>query len=160
MMIEAHASTDLHQLRKSIATASVVMLTNVDADGAFLTRPMAPLEMDGNGGLWFFTDLRARAVDHTRVANVSFTDASQGIRVSLSGRCEIDTDRARIARLWASFAKPASTTAPDSENLALLKFVPDSAARWNQSQGGMTHMFAHAAAASGDQIVASDQDIR
>lgn len=103
----------------------MVMLTSVDADGALLTRPMVPLEMDGNGRLWFFTDLRAGTFEHSNVAHLSFTDPARGNYVSLSGLGEIDTDRARIEQLWTLSATPGFPAGPDSTNLALLKFLPD-----------------------------------
>lgn len=156
MKTQTQSSVELNQLCKSITSASVVMLTNLDADGALLTRPMAPVEIDGDGGLWFFTDLRATRADHSRVANVSFTDRTCGTHVSLSGRSEIDTDRTRIERLWASFAKPAFSAGLDSPNLALLKFVPDLAGRWDTPQGKMTQMFAQAAVGVGNPIDVSD----
>lgn len=115
----------LTELSDSIERASMVMLTSVDADGALHTRPMAPLEMDGRGRLWFFTDLRAVTFAYSNVARLSFTDAARGVHVSLTGLGEIDTNRARIERLWTPSAIPGFPGGPDSANLALLKFVPD-----------------------------------
>lgn len=75
------------------------MLATIEADGALASRPMAALEMDASGALWFFTDLRSSEVEHLRVAHLSFTDLGHGTDVSLSGRGENDTDRGRIERL-------------------------------------------------------------
>ena len=144
MKTETQASAEMTMLCKSIQNASVVMLSNLDTDGALLTRPMAPLEMDGNGGLWFFTDLRSAKVEHLRVANVSFADPTCGTYVSLFGRSEICTDRARIERLWTSFAKAAFPAGPDSTYIALLKFVADPTAHWEAAHGNMLRMFAKA----------------
>jgi len=44
------------------------MLTTIVSDGALAGRTMAPLEMDANGVLWFFTDLRPSKVNHLKVA--------------------------------------------------------------------------------------------
>ena len=146
MKTETQLSAEMAMLCKSIENASVVMLTNLDDDGALLTRPMAPLEMDGDGGLWFFTDLRSAKVEHLRVANVSFADPARGTYVSLFGRSEICTDRARIKRLWTSFAKAAFPAGPDSTYIALLKFVADPTGQWQASHGNMRRMFAEAPA--------------
>lgn len=72
------------------------MLTTVEADRALASRPMAALQMDAQGALWFFTDTRSSKVEHLDVVNLSFTDASNGTYVSLSGRGEISTERSRI----------------------------------------------------------------
>ncbi|MEQ1518148.1 MAG: pyridoxamine 5'-phosphate oxidase family protein [Usitatibacteraceae bacterium] len=144
MNAEAQSDPHLALLCKSIENATVVMLTSLDADGALLTRPLAPLEMDGEGGLWFFTDLRSAQIEHMRVANVSFADPTCGTYVSLFGRSEVCTDRARIERLWTTFANAAFPAGADSMYLALLKFVADPAENWDSTDGNMQRMFAEA----------------
>lgn len=80
-----------------IEDLSMALLTTVETDGTLTNRPMAALEMDASGAHWFFTDLRSSQVEQRRVANLSFTDPERGTCVLLSGRVEIDTDRARIS---------------------------------------------------------------
>lgn len=136
---QAHA--DLAHVAKLIDDIPIAMLATVEAGGALASRPMATLEMDASGALWFFTDLRSSKVEHLRVANLSFTDPAHGTYVSLSGRGEIDIDRAHIARLWTAFAKPWFPDGPDSPNLALLKFIPDTADYWDAPNSKMVRAF-------------------
>ena len=147
MKTQPQASAALTRLCELIEPLSVAMLTNLDGEGALVSRPMTPQAMDAEGALWFFTDLRSQKVEHLRVANLSFTDAGKGAVVSLSGRGEIDTDRGRIEWLSASFAKPWLADGPDSPPLALLKFVPASAEYWDVPHSKMVRMFALAASA-------------
>jgi general stress protein 26 len=135
------ASPDLSHVATLIEGIGIAMLTTIEADGSLASRPMAALEMDALGALWFFTDLRSSKVEHLRAAGLSFTDADRAIYVSLSGRGEIDTDRGRIQRLWTNFAKPWFPDGPDSPNLALLKFVPDSADYWDGPNSRMARAF-------------------
>lgn len=128
-------------IAKLIDAIPIAMLATVEADGALACRPMAVLEMDASGALWFFTDLRSSKVEHLRVANLSFTDPAHGNYVSLSGRGEIDTDPAHIKRLWSAFAKPWFPDGPDSPNLALLKFIPDAADYWDAPNSKMVRSF-------------------
>ena len=132
---------DSAHIAKLIDAIPIAMLATIEADGALACRPMAVLEMDAGGALWFFTDLRSSKVEHLRVANLSFTDPGQGNYVSLSGRGEIDTDRAHIKRLWTAFAKPWFPDGPDSPNLALLKFIPDAADYWDAPNSKMVRAF-------------------
>lgn len=141
------ASADLTRLSELIENLPVAMLTNLDAAGEFVSRPMTPLEMDGQGALWFFTDLRAQKVEHLRVANLSFADTANGTYVSLSGRGDIDTDLGRIERLWTPHAKPWFPEGPDSPHLALLKFIPSTAEYWDAPDSKMVRMFAMAVSA-------------
>lgn len=159
MKIQAQNNVELSQLSELIEDMSVAMLT-INADGALISRPMAPLEMDANGALWFFTDLRSAKVEHLRAINLSFTDPAQGTFVSLSGRGELDTDRARIERLWTPFARPWFPHGSDSTNLALLKFVPESAEYWDEAHSKMVRMFALAASMVAGRLIGMGEHVK
>ena len=144
MKTEIQASADLALLCKLIENLSVAMMTHLDADGALVSRPMVPLEMDRTGALWFFTELRSTKTEHLRVVNLCFADPARVTYVSLSGRGEIHADHARIKRMWTPFDKLWFPDGPDSTNLALLKFVPDVAEYWDAPHSKMVQMFAMA----------------
>ena len=141
MKIATQPSAELTHVAKLIEDIPVAMLTTLDADGALASRPMTTLEMDAQGALWFFVDVQSSKVDRLRAINLSFTDRDQGAYVSLSGHGEIDSDRARIKSLWTAFAKPWFPNGPDSDNLALLKFVPDTADYWDGPSSKMVRAF-------------------
>jgi general stress protein 26 len=134
-------TADLAHVAELIADTSIAMMTTAGSDGSLSSRPMAVLEMDAQGALWFFTDLRSQKVDHLRSVNLSFIDAAKGNYVSLSGRGEISTDRQQIELLWTAFAKPWFPEGPDSPNLGLLKFVPDAADYWDGPNSRMVRAF-------------------
>ncbi len=136
---QTHA--DLAHVASLIDDIPIAMLANVETDGTLASRPMAALEMDANGAIWFFTDLRSAKVESLQVANLSFADLAHGTYVSLSGRGEIVTDRGHIERLWTSFAKPWFPDGPGSPNLALLKFTPDAADYWDAPNSKMVRAF-------------------
>lgn len=145
MKTAPQSNTRLAHVAELIGGIPVAMLTNLEADGSLSGRPMAVLEMDADGAMWFFTDLRSAKVEHLRVVNLAFSDAEHGTYVSLSGHGEIDTDRGRIDRLWTAFARPWFPDGPDSPNLALLKFVPDTADYWDAPSSTMVRAFGMAA---------------
>jgi general stress protein 26 len=141
MKIADQTSAELAHVATLIEDIPIAMLTTLQADGALASRPMTPLEMDAHGALWFFTDLQSSKVDRLRTVNLSFVDRDQGAYVSLAGRGEIDTDRARIHSLWSVLAKPWFPDGPDSSNLALLKFVPDTVDYWDGPSSKMVRAF-------------------
>ena len=141
MKTSTQGSPDLSHVVRLIKDIPIAMLTTFDADGALGSRPMATLEMDAQGALWFFTDLRSPKVEHLRVANLTFCDTAHAIYVSLSGRGEIDVDSGRIERLWTNAAKPWFPDGPGSSHLALLKFVPDVADYWDGPSSSMVRAF-------------------
>ena len=145
MNIETQNSPEMAELCKLIEPIPVAMLGNIDAEGALVSRPMAVLEVDAAGAVWFFVDLRSSRVEFLRVVNLSFVDAAHGTYVSLSGRGEIRSDHAQIERLWTPLAKPWFPDGPVSRNLALLKFVPHTAEYWDAPNSKMVRLFAMAA---------------
>lgn len=158
MQTEHQPSAPLAHIARLIDGIPIAMLVNIEADGALASRPMAVLEMDASGALWFFTDLRSSKVEHLRVVNLSFVDASRGTYVSLSGRGEIDVDRGRIERLWTAFARPWFPDGPDSPNLALLKFVPDAADYWDAPDSRMVRAFGVIASMVAGKPIAMGED--
>ena len=145
MKIEAQSSSELIELGKRVDGIDVVMMTTLDPQGALISRPMSPIEMDAHGAIWFFTDLRSDKVEHLRVVNVAFSDERKSTYVSISGRGEIHAEEAHIKKLWTEFARPWFPDGPESLNIALLKFVPDSAEYWDAPNSKMVRMFAMAA---------------
>ena len=141
MKTETQQNASLTHIAELIDDISIAMLTTLEAEGSMASRPMAVLEMDASGALWFFTDLRSSKVEHLKVANLSFTDMDKGTYVSISGRGEIHTDREHIKRLWTPFAKPWFPQGPDSPELGLLKFVPDAADYWDSPNSKMVRGF-------------------
>ena len=63
MKIELQNNLELTKLGELIADFSVSMLT-LDVGNALVSHPMTPLEMDKDGAILFFTDLRTGKVGH------------------------------------------------------------------------------------------------
>ena len=143
MNIENQNSPELAHVAHLIEGIAVAMLTQVQADGTLASRPMSPIEMDAQGAVWFFVDVRAEQSEHLRVLNLSFSDIGRGTYVSMSGTGVIDIDvgRAHIQHLWTPLARPWFPDGPDSESLALLKFVPKSADYWDAPNSRMARAF-------------------
>ena len=131
MKIEPQSTPDLVRLGELIANRPLAMLTSVGDDGALVSCPMEALEMDAEGALWFFTDLRPDLAERLRVVNLSFADDARGTYVSISGRGEIAKDPVRIQRLWTLFDRAAFPEGPSSRHLALLKVVTEKAEYWD-----------------------------
>ncbi len=141
MKIATQARAELAHVGQLIEGMPIAMLTTLEADGTLASRPMSALEMDAQGALWFFTDVHSSKVDRLRAVNLSFVDRERSAYVSLSGHGEIDVDRVRIRSLWSAMAKPWFPDGPESSNLALLKFVPDSADFWDGPSSKMVRAF-------------------
>ena len=127
MRIQTQNSPERIKLGELIEDITVAMLTTRNESGDLESRPMAPQEMDSAGNIWFLTANHSEKTNHLSQINLTFTHPSHGTYVSLSGHGEISTDRTHIHRLWSAFAKPWFPDGPDSPQVALLKFAPNSA---------------------------------
>ena len=145
MNVKPQKTEELTQLGKLIEDLSVCMLTTVDDAEALVSKPMSPQEMCEQGAIWFLTDPNTTKVQHLKSINLAFSNESEGTYVSISGHGEIVHDRQRIESLWTAFARPWFPEGAESSNLALLKFVPDSAEYWDAPHSKMVRMFAMAA---------------
>jgi general stress protein 26 len=135
----------LTQLCELVEHMSVAMLTTSNSQGQLISRPMAPLEMDAEGAIWFFTDLRSSKVEQLSKLNLSFSDMDKSTYVSICGRGEIHADQDRIDELWTAFARPWFPDGRTSNDLVLLKVVPDAAEYWDAPDSKMVRLFATAA---------------
>lgn len=157
MKLHPQNTPELTRLGELIEDMPVAMLTTLNAEGALVSRPMTTLEMDSQGTLWFFTDLRSTKLAQLNAVNLSFADSGRSSYVSLSGQGHADTDATRIQALWTPFAKPWFPDGPSSHNLALLKFVPESAEFWDASSSRMVRLFAVVASmVSGKPVAMGD----
>jgi general stress protein 26 len=145
MKIAAQRGDELTRMARLIDGMSVAMLTLASHDGHLVSRPMAPLAMDGDGAIWFFVDRTEQHADQLRSINLSFSDASRSIYVSISGHGEIIGSRERIAEMWTPLAKPWFPGGAESENLALLKLVAHRIEYWDAPHSRVVRLLALAA---------------
>jgi general stress protein 26 len=153
MKIEPQRNPELKRLAEMVKDMNVAMLTSLNDEGQLVARPMAPLQMDAEGAIWFFTDVHSEKVEFLQHFNLSFSDEKNATYVSLSGHGELSQDRDRITALWTPFVRPWFPDGPETANLALLKFVPHAADCWNASDSKMVRMLAMAASVAAGRPV-------
>ncbi len=159
MKLQPQATPELTRLGELIKDMPVAMMATLDDDLVLVSRPMNALEMDAEGSIWFFTDLRSSKLTRLQAVNLSFADGDKSSYVSLSGQGHTDTDAARIHSLWTPCAKPWFPAGPTSPDLALLKFVPHAAEFWDAPSSRMVRLFAmFASMVSGKPVAMSEHD--
>ena len=150
MKPQPQSNSDLGQLARLIEGIDVAMLTRTAADGTLLSRPMAPLEMDADGALWFFTDARTESTLPQAAVNLAFCNDARAIYVSVAGRASLVHDREHIHALWTPLGRPWFPEGPHAEPLALLKVEPDVVDYWDAPHSKLLRLMAVAAAAVAD----------
>ncbi len=141
------ATKKLKQLAEEIKVC--MFITNTQSNDEH-TRPMSTIEVEDNGTLWFFTDVRSIKVDEiTKEKDVHLTYAHPGKEsyMDVWGRASVVTDRAIIKEKWSPIIKAWFPGGEDDPNAALLKIVPTDCYYWEAKSGKMIQFIKMAAAA-------------
>jgi len=87
--------------REILKTFDQAMFVTQSAASGFHARPMAIAECAEDGSLWFITGEDTSKVDELKQdSNLLAVMQSTGKQLSVTGRGEVQRDRAHIQRLW------------------------------------------------------------
>jgi len=112
------------------------------------TRPMATIEVEDNGTLWFFTDIRSIKVEEVATeGSVHLVYAHPGKESYLDvwGTGEVVKDRQTVKDKWEPMVKAWFPEGEDDPNLALLKIKPGKCYYWDAETGKMVQFLKMAA---------------
>jgi general stress protein 26 len=151
MEAKTQNNDQLTKVRSMVKDIRVAMMTTVDEQGNLVSRPMAAMQMDEEGTLWFFTKRSSPKVDQieqneSRV-NLSFADVGDADYVSISGTATEVDDQAKIDKLWDPQVKAWFPNGKEDPELTLLKVHTQMAEYWNSSSSKMVRFFEQAKAA-------------
>ena len=112
------------------------MLTTIDDDGHYVSRPMAQQEVEFDGDLWFFAERDSRKVRQIRARPaVGVTLTSPDTWISISGRAEIVDDTAKARELWNGFVEAWMPQGPEDPAVVLIKVSGETAEYWDTPGG-------------------------
>jgi general stress protein 26 len=135
---------DVQKLAEMIKGIRVAMLTTVETDGSLHSRPMATMERDFDGTLWFFTDIHSAKVDevqHDRHVNLSYAKPGDQQYVSVSGRATVVRDRSKMEELWSPIHKAWFPEGLDDPGIALLRVEVEKAEYWDSPSSTAVRLF-------------------
>ncbi|MBC7887721.1 MAG: pyridoxamine 5'-phosphate oxidase family protein [Ferruginibacter sp.] len=127
----------LQALVKDIVTC--MFFTNTQA-GIHNTRPMAVVEVDMNGNLWFFASLQSAKVQDIEKDNhvhLVFSNPSKDSFLDLRGRASIENDRKSIEDRWIPIVKAWFPEGKNDPDLCLIKVKTDEAHYWDRNSTKM-----------------------
>jgi len=155
---DKEALNKFKQLVEDIRVCMFITATNSDEH----TRPMSTIEVEDDGTLWFFTDVRSIKVDEvTRERDVHLTYAHPGKESYLDvwGKASVVTDRQQIKEKWSPVVKAWFPKGDEDPNLALLKIKPADVYYWDVESGKMVQFFKMAVAAvTGNPAIADGKE--
>ena len=129
----------IHAILKAARTAAVTTQT---ADGALHSRPLAIIEDEFQGTLWFFTADPSPKTDDIAIhpaVNVSVGDGKGWL--SLSGTASVSRDQERIDAYWNPWAAAYFEGGRDDPAVALLEVRVDSVHYWDLDKPAIVKAF-------------------
>ena len=132
-------------LRELIRGIEFAMLTTLDRDGRLHSRPMAVLDAEQDGELWFFVSagsVRAGDIREHEAVNLTYTSPDRQLYVSVCGTAAIVVDRALARRLWKPVCQPWFPLGAEDSDLALLRVDVSKAEYWEAPNARVVQLLA------------------
>ncbi len=133
----------MQKLADLIGDASIAMLTTQEPQSGLRSRPLATLQMDSAGKLWFFVAMSSAKIgeiDQHRHVNLSYANPEKQEFVSISGSARLLRDREKMRELWTLWVKPWFAHGVDDPDLGLLEVTVDQAEYWDAPASRMQRL--------------------
>ena len=130
---------EIEKINDMIGDIKVAMLTTVDADGDFHSRPMITQEHHFDGDVWFFASQnsdKVREIKANPSVNVSYVEG--GNYVSIAGRANIVTDVMRKKDLWHESLSVWFPNGPEADDVVLIHVDAQTAQYWDSAGNPLT----------------------
>ena len=141
----AQDTDDATKLWTLIREVRIAMMTT-DDEGVLRSRPMAAVDRDFDGALWFLTradSAKVAEVQEDHRVNLSYADPSGQNYASVSGRASLVRDKAQIAASWSESARVWFPKGKDDPDIALLKVAVEQGEYWDAPSSTMLHAYGY-----------------
>ena len=112
------------------------------------TRPMATIDIEENGTLWFYTDIRSIKVEEVskeKSVHLIYAHPGKDSYLDVWGQAVVVTDKAKIKEKWSPMVKAWFPGGVEDPNLALLQVNPTNLYYWDSETGKMVEFLKMAA---------------
>ncbi len=123
----------LAKFKKLVDDINIAMfITNIS--GAETSRPMATMDVDDQGNLWFFTNKNSLKVDELKVDNkvhLIYAHPGKDSYLDVKGSAEVIFDKSIIEEKYQPIVKAWFPDGKNDPGLCLLKVIPVQAHYWD-----------------------------
>jgi general stress protein 26 len=133
----ATMTAEQKELWERIDEVRPAMMTTVELDGSFRSRPMWTQGDAFDGTLWFFVSDDgpfARELERNSRVGLSYAAPDKDLYVSVSGRAELVHDRNKADQLWNTYAEAWFPGGIDDPHLGLLRVEVEQAQYWEDKK--------------------------
>ncbi len=136
------------KLAEEIKISMFITDSAVDEKEGVHTRPMATIEVEDNGTLWFYTDIRSIKVEEVsmeRSVHLVYSHPGKESYLDVWGTAEVVTDQQTIVDKWSPIVKAWFPDGVADPNLGMLKVTPKNCYYWDAETGKMVQFLKMAA---------------
>ena len=124
-------TTEFQRVGELIAKARFAFVTTIGDDGRLLSRPLAVLDREFDGDLYFFTMAPSPKTEQIAAdSHVNVSLQSGDDYLSIAGTASVSRDQTLIDELWNRYAEAWFEQGRQDPSVALLKVHADSAEYW------------------------------
>jgi len=134
----------------AIKAGTCFFCTNIKTGLPLSVRPMAVLDVDSEGNLWFMSmknSTKNKEIETDPFTHLFFQESTNSGFLNIYGITEISTDQQKIDELWKPLLKVWFQEGKDDFNISLLKVVPTNVYYWDNKHGDMVAFAKMAASA-------------
>jgi len=127
----------IDKIKKIAMAADIALFTTNLSKIPLATRPMGTLDVDDEGNLWFLSKNESdknRDISYDNQVQLFYSNKSGGEYLSIYGRAQILTDRAKIEQYWTPLAKAWFKEGKDDPTITLLRVVPADVYYWDTKE--------------------------
>jgi general stress protein 26 len=135
-MTDNPSENEVAQFWRRLSKEPIVMFTD-RFTGGLRCRPMVPRARQDEGVIWFMTDRDSAKVDEVSAepdVGLAIMDTGANLYMSVTGKCEIFANKAKIADLWSPADKLFFDSA-DGPRIILLCVTPSEGQTWSGPSG-------------------------
>lgn len=137
------------KMKELVKAANIGMFTTALTRLPLDTRPMATLETDDAGNLWFFSrndSTKNKDIQTDNRVQIFYANRSGVEYLSVYGTAEISTDKQRIRELWTPMAKAWFTEGEDDPSITVIRVTPEDVYYWDTKNNKLVALIKIAAA--------------
>jgi general stress protein 26 len=135
-------NTAIQKIKEIVKHAGTCMFVTNVSKFPLSARPMATIEVEDNGSIWFFSKDNSEKNQHISVdskVQLFYENHSSSEYISVSGNAQIVRDKKKIEELWTPMARNWFK-GPEDPSCTLIKFIPDTGHYWDTKNNKMVQM--------------------
>ena len=149
MATESESYGDRQKVWELIKDIKIALLVTTGDGGKLRGRPMAAMNKDFDGDLWFASregaPKLAEIAEHAQVL-LAYSEPKSQNYVSVSGTATVVRDRSKVKELWSEGARVWFPKGPDDPDLSLIRVAVESAEFWDAPSSAWVYAMGYAKA--------------